>query len=80
MENLKSWFIENLTVIIGFVISTLGSGYVVLKRFWSIERNLVELEKDLQEHKDNDKTVLDEIKDELKEIKQDIKLLLMSKK
>lgn len=76
MHELKLWLADNWTMIVGFLGSTLASGYVVLKKFLKLERDLEELKKDFKEHQEDDHKVQEEIKADLKEIRQDIKQLL----
>ena len=60
-------------VLFGTVI--VGS-YSVLKKFWTIEKDIVDLKARLDKQENNFKDIIMELKEELKEIRDDIKKLL----
>lgn len=60
-------------VLLGTVI--VGS-YSVLKKFWTIEKDIVDLKARLDKQENNFKDVIMELKEELREIRDDIKKLL----
>lgn len=64
----------------GFSGATILQLVLTLKKFWSMERDILELRDRLNRADTDFKDVIRDLKDELKEIRDDVKLLLKNQK